>query len=95
MVAIDKCEAEGAPAEVRICLGWQLNTRVLLVSLPMHKCTAWSTQVTWFIVRSSAKYEDISSVIGRLENITIMFKMGAHFLNNFRALELKCKSQVE
>ena len=76
-------------------LSWMgLNTRALLVTLPSHKCTTWSTQVTQFIDRSSidrssTKLENLSSVIGRLENITIMFKMGAHFLNNFRALELK------
>lgn len=30
-IARDKCEAEGAIAEERICLGWNLNTRELLV----------------------------------------------------------------
>lgn len=89
MVSIDKCVAEGAPAEVRICLGWELNTRALLVTLPSHKCIAWSSQVSQFIDCSSTKLKNLSSVIGRLENITSMFRMGAHFLNNFRALELK------
>ena len=89
MVSIDKCVAEGAPAEVRICLEWELNTRALLVTLPSHKCIAWSSQVTQFIDCSSTKLKNLSSVIGRLENITIMFRMGAHFLNNFRALGLK------
>jgi len=60
--------------------------------VPMHKCTAWSTLVNTFIVRSSTKYEGLSSVIGCLENITIMFKWGAHFLNNFRALEIKANA---
>ena len=40
LIARDKCEAEGAVAEKRICLGWLLNTRQLLVHLPSHKCTA-------------------------------------------------------
>jgi len=59
----------------------------------MHKCTAWSAQVNWLIVQSSAKYEDLSSVIGRLENIRIVFRIGAHFLNNFQALELKASEK--
>ena len=91
MVAIDKCVAEGAPAEVRICLGWQMNTRALLVSLPSHKCTAWSSQVNNFIIRKTAKYDEITSVLRRLENITIILRMGAHFLNNFRSMELKAQ----
>ena len=37
MVAEDKCDAEGAPSETEICLGWNLDTRRLLVKLPLHK----------------------------------------------------------
>ena len=68
-----------------------MNTRALLVSLPSHKCKPWSSQVNNFIVRKTAKHEEITSVLGRLESITIMLKMGAHFLNNFRSIELKAQ----
>ena len=39
-IADDKNEAEGAPEEIKIVLGWQINTRSLLVSLPFHKFKA-------------------------------------------------------
>ena len=92
MVALDKCEAEGAASEERICLGWSLNTRSLLVSLPSHKVKAWISQVETFIKNKTASYKDLQSVLGRLENVTILVRMGAHFLNNIRALEIRASA---
>ena len=40
IVADDKMAAEGAAEEQKICLGWLLNTRELLVKLPTHKAIA-------------------------------------------------------
>ncbi len=36
IVSDDKMEAEGYAEEEKICLGWLLNTRSLLVKLPSH-----------------------------------------------------------
>ena len=36
-----KLEAEGAPAEVQITLGWEIDARALLINLPLDKFTAW------------------------------------------------------
>jgi hypothetical protein len=92
MVALDKCEAEGAASEECICLGWSLNTRSLLVSLPSHKVKAWISQVETFIKNKTTSYKDLQSVLGRLENVTILVRMGAHFLNNIRALEIRASA---
>jgi hypothetical protein len=46
MLATDKVLAEGTPAELQIILGWQLNTRRLLMSLPDNKHTAWQRDIT-------------------------------------------------
>ena len=43
-IAIDKCKAEGAPSEIKICLGWEIDTRRLLMKLPQHKYIAWDTE---------------------------------------------------
>ena len=87
-IADDKNEAEGAPEEKKIVLGWELNSRQLLVSLPIHKYKAWSSQVSSFVTRKSASSEDLHSVLGRLENIAIIIPMFGHFLNNIRHLEI-------
>ena len=45
MVADDKIEVEGAAEAEKICLGWILNTRSLLVKLPVRKSIAWKSQI--------------------------------------------------
>ena len=89
MVAKDKCEAEGAIAEKRICLGWMLNTRQLLVQLPQHKCIAWIKDVDALIVHKSISHANLISLIGKLENVITMVKMMGHFMNNLYALKEK------
>ena len=46
-------------------------------------------QVYSFISRKSSNAEDLSSVLGRMENIAIVIPMFGHFLNNIRQLEIK------
>ena len=89
LISDEKNEAEGAPEEIKICLGWTLNTRKLLVSLPSHKYQAWNTQVEEIITAKSVNYKTLESVLGRLENVAIIVKMFGHFLNNIRSLQLK------
>ena len=36
----DKNEAKGAPYEVKITLDWEVNTRSMVVTLPLHKFLA-------------------------------------------------------
>jgi hypothetical protein len=40
LLALEKAIAEGTPSEWLIVLGWLLNTRRLLISLPLDKRTA-------------------------------------------------------
>ena len=91
LIADDKNEAEGAPEEVKIVLGWEIDSRRLLVRLPYHKFKAWSSQVQTFITRKSTNLDDLRSVIGRMENVACMVPMFAHFLNNMRQLEMKAE----
>ena len=88
-ISEDKNEAEGAPEEVKITLGWELDSRRLLIKLPEHKHKAWSSQVESFISRKTTNVDDLRSVLGRLENIAIIIPTFGHFLNNIRQLEIK------
>ena len=45
MVEMEKAKAEGAAEEIKIVLGWILDTKRLLVSLPEHKYIAWTSQI--------------------------------------------------
>ena len=98
IISEDRNEAEGAPEEIKITLGWELDSRSLLIKLPAHKFKAWSSQVESFISRKAVSGKDLSSVLGRLENVAIMIPSFGHFLNNIGQLEIKAaatkKNQV-
>ena len=85
----EKNIAEGGPEETKICLGWLLNTRKLMISLPLHKAKAWDSQITEAISKKSINLKTLESIIGRLENIAQIFPMLGHFLNNIRFLQSK------
>jgi hypothetical protein len=89
LISDEKNEAEGAPEEIKICLGWQINTRALLVSLPSHKYLAWNSQIEDVIQAKTVKYKTLESILGRLENVAIILKMLGHFLNNIRSIQIK------
>ena len=97
-IASDKNEAEGAPEEVKIVLGWELNTREMLIKLPKHKFKAWSTQLASFMTRKRANGKDLQSLLGRLEQVATIIPMFGHFLNNIRNTEIQAtatgKSQM-
>ena len=87
-------EAEGAPEEIKICLGWQLNTRTLLIRLLLHKYIAWDSQLLQIIKAKTVGYKTIESIMGRLENVAIIVAMLGHFLNNIWSIQIKAsKSQ--
>lgn len=45
LLADDKTQIKGIPKEIKICLGWTLNTRTLSVNLPDHKKISWLDQI--------------------------------------------------
>lgn len=86
MVAEDKCDSEGAPSETKICLGWNLDTCPLLVSLPLHKYIAWDNDLKNFMNRNSISHKDLKSILGKLEHVITILLMMGHFMNNLYAL---------
>jgi hypothetical protein len=45
LLSHDKLLAEGAPSELKTVLGWEIDTRRLLLRLPPEKYTAWSQDI--------------------------------------------------
>ena len=91
LIADDKNDAEGAPEEQKICLGWLLDTRNLTVSLPSHKAQAWSKQISNMMLHKSVGEKLLASILGRLENIATIIPMMGHFFNIVRFLQMKAE----
>ena len=79
IIATDKMIAEGAAEEKKICLGWLLDTRRLLVSLPDHKTIAWTAQIDTILNQQTVSEKELSSILGRLENVAQVLVTLGHF----------------
>ena len=86
LIADDKNEAEGAPEETKVVLGWNLDSRRMLVKLPYHKWKAWKSQISQALKCQTIDRKTLESIVGRLENVAIIIRMMGHFLNNIRYL---------
>ena len=74
---------------IKICIGWLLNTRYLLVILPEHKYIAWTSQVQKLMDRHSKTNEKLEPFLGQLEQIAIIIKMFGHSLYTIQSLQIK------
>ena len=92
-ISDEKNEAEGAAEEIKICLGWEINTRSLTIALPSHKFIAWSGEITRVINSKSVNNKTLQSVLGRLETVATMLAPLGHFLNNIRNLQIKAETK--
>ena len=59
-----KLVAKGSPAEVQIILGWRIDTRRLLVSLPDDKFEAWVADLRSFRNRRTSTRTEIETLVG-------------------------------
>lgn len=55
-------KVEGAAEEQKICLGWMLDTRRLIVSLPNHKTIGWKSQIDTILNQKTVSEKDLSSI---------------------------------
>jgi hypothetical protein len=45
IISLKKFSAEGRPSELKTALSWSINTRSLLILLPMDSYTSWSQDI--------------------------------------------------
>jgi hypothetical protein len=81
-----KLEAEGTPAEVQIVLGWELDTRRLICSLPEDKYIAWCQEISDVLSSESKSVSKVllESIIGRLTHASWVVPLSRHFLSKLR-----------
>jgi hypothetical protein len=78
-----KLLAEGTPSETLVILGWKIDTRRGLISLPEHKYLAWDAEVQELIANSSdpIKLKQLERIQGRDVNVATVVPGASHFLN--------------
>jgi hypothetical protein len=80
LLSAPKLEAEGTPAEVQIVLGWNLNTRLLLILLPDDKYEAWSSDIIAIVASTRTTFGKLESTIGRLNHVGYIIPLACHFI---------------
>ena len=74
--------AEGGLKETITFLGWFINTRTMKISLPEEKYIAWSTNVRQLRLRKKASYQELATLIGKLNHLCFIIPDARHFMNN-------------
>ena len=65
-------------------LGWTIDTRRLLVSLPDDKFVAWSRELAELLHRSSCPRAEMETLMGRLNHAAMVIPDARHFLSRTR-----------
>lgn len=79
-----KVAAEGAPAEIQIVLGWEVNTRRLLIGLPNDKFVAWLGDITDTLKLRRITFADLESLVGRINHASFVIPLSRHFIYRLR-----------
>jgi hypothetical protein len=85
ILSLIKLQAEGSPAEQQIVLGWLLDTRRLLVSLPDDKYSAWASMIENIIKNKGCLKEDFDTLEGQLNHAAYVIPLARHFNTRIRA----------
>jgi hypothetical protein len=85
MLSMLKLVAEGSPSEQQIVLGWLLDTRRLLISLPSDKYEAWLRTINRLIKDTGCLKEELDALEGQLNHAAYVIPLARHFLTHLRA----------
>jgi len=93
MLSIVKMLAEGQQSEIKIMLGWQINTREFIVQLPRNKFLRYTKQLREVIRLKKSSNDNFRSIIGRLEQVTYAVPHSRYFLNHLRHLQMRTEKR--
>jgi len=93
MEAEAKLAAEASPEEVKLILilGWKMDFRELIMSLPDNKYIVWSADIGKMLTSGSAKAKELETLIGRLGHLGMIIPFVYHFLSRLREWQDKSR----
>jgi hypothetical protein len=84
LVSLSKLIAEGRLEEIKVILGWALDTRRLILSLSKEKFDEWSRDISHMISNKSTTGRTITTTVGRLNHVGYIIPTARHFLGRIR-----------
>ena len=85
--SIRKLAAEGQLRELLIFLGWEINSRSLMIALPKEKVQAWTQSIEEALNKITIDWDTAKTLVGRLNHVGYIIPSARHFLNRIRKLE--------
>ena len=76
--------AEGLPSEVKIVLGWQINTRSFRVHLTTSKRDDWQHDINLSLMHKQCSKGTLESMIGRFNHVGTIIHTARYFLTRLR-----------
>jgi hypothetical protein len=80
MESVSKLAAEGGHEEIKLVLGWILDFRRLMVSLPKNKAVAWGSEILTLLQKGETTSAELESNIGRMVHVGMILPKIHHFL---------------
>ena len=87
MEARNKLFAKAELEEMKIILGWLIDFRRLIISLPSNKFIAWTDSINKIVTRGTSTAKELETTIGRLGHLGAIMPFVYHFLSRLRNLQ--------
>jgi hypothetical protein len=84
LLSLSKFLAEATPVETRMILGWKIDSRRLLISLPPDKHISWCRDIQALLSVPLASHKLLETTIGRLNHAGFITPLARHFLSRLR-----------
>ena len=81
MAAENKFLAEAGAEEIKMILGWLMNFRELILSLPLNKHKAWTRALREIMNSGETRAKKLESTIGRMIHVAQILPEIYHFLH--------------
>ena len=91
MLSLSKLLVNGSLTEIKVFLGWLLNTRELKIYLSDDKYNSWTRQIETILLAKKSTHKELDSLIGRLNHAGFIIPLSRHFLSRIRGLKEKAK----
>jgi hypothetical protein len=87
MVARNKLAAKAGLEEEKTILGWHIDFRRLIISLPSNKFIAWTDSINNILARGTSTAKELKTMIGCLGHLKAIMPFVYHFLSRLRNLQ--------
>ena len=82
--SIRKMLSKGGRKEIIIFLGWLIDSRRFIIELPIVKWVAWSEIISQLRTKRIVTYQELSTLISRLNHVCFIILDARNFMRNLR-----------